>query len=71
MDDPGPNTPIRLRRSCEHNRLEKQLLVNAYETLVVLIPSEEKPPPKGGLDCHRSGTDRRQARLAEIEEPAA
>jgi hypothetical protein len=44
MDDPfvGPNTPIRLRRACERNRLEKQFLIDAYEHLVMLVVPEER-----------------------------
>jgi hypothetical protein len=39
MDDPcvGPDPPIRLRRSCERNRLEQQFLIAAYEHLVILV----------------------------------
>jgi hypothetical protein len=37
----SPNTPIRLRRACEHNRLERQFLIEAYEHLVMLIVPEE------------------------------
>ena len=73
MDDPivGPKTPIRLRRTCERNRLEKQLLIDAYETLVALImPGEEKARPKREL-CDRREIHRKQAKLAEPMEPAA
>lgn len=44
MDDPfvGPNTPIRLQRACECNRLEKQFLIDAYEHLVTLIVPQEQ-----------------------------
>ena len=39
MDDPivGPKMPIRLRRTCERHRMEKQFLIDAYETLVALV----------------------------------
>ena len=51
MDDPfvGPNTPIRLRRASECNRLEKQFLIAAYEHLVTLIVPDEQ---------HGAGDDR-------------
>ena len=29
---------VRLRRSCECNRLEKQFLIDAYECLVAILP---------------------------------
>jgi hypothetical protein len=32
----GPTAPIRLRRTCERNRLERQFLICAYERLVTL-----------------------------------
>jgi hypothetical protein len=32
----GPTAPIRLRRTCELNRLERQFLICAYECLVTL-----------------------------------
>jgi hypothetical protein len=43
MDDPyvGSNAMLRLQRACERNRLEKQLLIDAYEHLVVLVVPEE------------------------------
>jgi hypothetical protein len=43
MDDPisGAVVPIRLRRSCERNRLERQFLINAYEHLVALVTPEQ------------------------------
>lgn len=43
MDDPtiGAVAPIRLRRSCERNRLERQFLINAYEHLVALVTTEQ------------------------------
>jgi len=49
MDDPfvGPNTPIRLRRACERNRLEKQFLIDAYEHLVLLVVPEERSRVRG------------------------
>ena len=39
MDVPsvGPGAPVRLRRIYEHNRLEKQFLIDAYESLVAII----------------------------------
>jgi hypothetical protein len=39
MDDPtvGPSAPVRLRRTCERNRLEKQFVSDAYECLVAMI----------------------------------
>ena len=42
MDDPivGPNTPVRLQRACERNRLEKQFLIEAYERLLALVTSD-------------------------------
>jgi len=44
MADPivGSNTPVRLRRASERNRLEKQFLIDAYEHLVMLVVSEEQ-----------------------------
>jgi hypothetical protein len=43
MDDPyvGSNAMLRLQRACERNRLEKELLIDAYEYLVVLVVPEE------------------------------
>jgi hypothetical protein len=39
MDDPtvGPSAPMKLKRACECNRLEKQLLITAYECLAPII----------------------------------
>ncbi len=44
MDDPivGLSAPVRLRRTCERNRLEKQFLSNAYECLVALIKHDDQ-----------------------------
>jgi hypothetical protein len=45
MDDPtdGQGTPLKLRRSCERSRLEKQFLIDAYECLVALIDQGALP----------------------------
>lgn len=42
MDDPivGSSVPLRLRRLCERNRLEKQFMVDAYERLVPVIENK-------------------------------
>ena len=47
MDDPtiGAVAPIRLRRSCERNRLERQFLINAYEHLVALVTPQQDDAP--------------------------
>ena len=38
----GPIAPIRLRRTGERNRLERQVLIHAYECLVTLAnPAEQ------------------------------
>ena len=39
MGDPtdGPGTRLKLRRSCERSRLEKQFLIDACECLVAII----------------------------------
>jgi hypothetical protein len=43
MDDPtcGPIAPVRFQRICEHNRLEKQFLIDAYECLVAIIEHDD------------------------------
>ena len=42
MDDPTLElgASVTLRRICEHNRLEKQFLIDAYECLVAIIEVE-------------------------------
>jgi hypothetical protein len=42
MDDPtlGLSTSVNLRRICEHTRLEKQFLIDAYECLVAIIEDD-------------------------------
>jgi hypothetical protein len=66
MADPivGPNTPIRLRRACERNRLEKQFLIAAYEHLVTLIVTEEQR----GVGDDRIATEESSAKLAQANE---
>ena len=51
MDDPisGAVAPIRLRRSCERNRLERQFLINAYEHLVALVTPEQDDGTDGDV----------------------
>jgi hypothetical protein len=49
MDGPiiRPIAPIRLRRTCERNRLERQFLINAYECLVTLVTPAEQDHATG------------------------
>jgi hypothetical protein len=44
MDDPiiGPGTPVRLRRTCERNRLEKQFLIDAYECVLAIRQHDDQ-----------------------------
>ena len=37
-DEPG--TRLKLRRSCERSRLEKQFLIDAYECLVAILDQD-------------------------------
>jgi hypothetical protein len=60
MDDPviGAVTPIRLRRSCERNRLERQFLITAYEHLVALgTPAEQEVPEEDSSEKHAHGCE--------------
>jgi hypothetical protein len=34
--------PVRLRRTCERNRLQEQFLIAAYEYLVAIIERDER-----------------------------
>ena len=54
MGDPtdGPGTRLKLRRSSERSRLEKQFLIDAYECLVAII---DQDPLRNSTDC-RSAT---------------
>ena len=54
MGDPidGPGTRLKLRRSCERSRLEKQFLMDAYECLVAIIDQDAL---RRGAE-YRSGT---------------
>jgi hypothetical protein len=36
----GPGTRLKLQRSCERSRLEKQFLIDAYECLVAIIDQD-------------------------------
>ena len=36
----GPGIPLKLRRSCERSRLEKQFLTDAYECLVAILDQD-------------------------------
>jgi hypothetical protein len=44
MDDPivEPSATMKLRRSCERNRLEQQLLSRAYESLIAIIKNDRR-----------------------------
>ena len=44
MDDPivEPGATMKLRRICERNRLEEQLLSRAYESLVAIIKNDHQ-----------------------------
>ena len=48
MDDPivEPGATMKLRRICERNRLEEQLLSRAYESLVAIIMNHHEPGTK-------------------------
>lgn len=43
MDVPisGPSAQMKLRRTCEHNRLEKQFLIDAYECLAPIVEHDD------------------------------
>jgi hypothetical protein len=43
----GPTAPIRLRRTCERNRLERQCLIHAYECLVTLATPAQQDHVSG------------------------
>jgi hypothetical protein len=36
------SAPVRLRRTCERNRLQKQFLIDAYEYLVAIVECDER-----------------------------
>ena len=52
MDDPtiGRSATMKLQRACERNRLEKQFLINAYESLAPII---ERVGPHADTDDKR------------------
>jgi hypothetical protein len=66
MDDPtiGAVAPIRLRRSCERNRLERQFLINAYEHLVALVTPEQGDGTDDVVPEEESGEKHGHAREA-------
>lgn len=51
MDDPiiGPSDSLRLQRTCEGNRLEKQFLTAAYERLVAIVEGRKSPIPVSSI----------------------
>ena len=62
MDEPiiGAVAPIRLRRSCERNRLERQFLINAYEHLVALVtPAEQDHGTEDGVVSEEEFSEKR------------
>jgi hypothetical protein len=63
MGDPthGPGTRLKLRRSCEHSRLGKQFLIDAYECLVAIIDQ----------DALRNGAEQRSGTSAIPQEAIA
>jgi hypothetical protein len=64
MDDPitAPIAPIRLRRVCERNRLERLFLINAYESLVTLItiPEHDNATHNDAVPKEKSRDERAQ-----------
>lgn len=64
MDDPtvGPSAPVRLQRTYEANRLEKQFLVDAYECLVAIAaPTTNGTRPT--IRARRARPTAKQSRL--------
>jgi hypothetical protein len=71
MDDPtlGPSASVRLQRTCEHSRLEKQFLMDAYEHLVAIV--EDDALRRGADDEGRSMAEDRSAKRRLIHTRAA
>jgi hypothetical protein len=71
MDDPtiGPSAPVRLQRTCERNRLEKEFLIDAYEYLVAIIEHDDL---RSGADDERhSAAEYRSAQSKAHQEAIA